>query len=281
MFNNKFKKYKKVYFIDCEHVGFELPFPIDKNAYYYYFCNNNAKIDFNSVNTLMNHRNIGLYTHTASKQKKNSLDFCIVVELTKMVLKYKENKEYYIVSKDKGYGDAINILKGDYSINIDCIPNVSISQILTDYQKEPLLIKRLEKFIDLDMLVYIRNENELCQLLGQLNYDKLILLRHEEIRNDILNLKWDIFNREFQFLINGKQINKLKEYKKALKCFENYSNNKRLYPSRKLKEKAEKLSISDYVVEAYQSKMDLLDCLKNHLGNEEGIKVFNEFVNVN
>ena len=90
------------------------------------------------------------------------------------------------------------------------------------------------------MLVYIRNENELCQLLGQLNYDKLILLRHEEIRNDILNLKWDIFNREFQFLINGKQINKLKEYKKALKCFENYSNNKRLYPSRKLKEKAEK-----------------------------------------
>ena len=73
MFNNKFKKYKKVYFIDCENVGFELPFPIDKNAYYYYFCNNNAKIDFNSVNTLMNHRNIGLYTHTASKQKKNSL----------------------------------------------------------------------------------------------------------------------------------------------------------------------------------------------------------------
>ena len=99
MFNNKFKKYKKVYFIDCENVGFELPFPIDKNAYYYYFCNNNAKIDFNSVNTLMNHRNIGLYTHTASKQKKNSLDFCIVVELTKMVLKYKENK--YMVQKAK------------------------------------------------------------------------------------------------------------------------------------------------------------------------------------
>ena len=100
MFNNKFKKYKKVYFIDCENVGFELPFPIDKNAYYYYFCNNNAKIDFNSVNTLMNHRNIGLYTHTASKQKKNSLDFCIVVELTKMVLKYKENKWINKLDKD-------------------------------------------------------------------------------------------------------------------------------------------------------------------------------------
>ena len=85
----KLRKYQKIFFIDSENVGYQLPDKIPENIYIYLFVSNpfvldklgdditkyKKQLEIVDIRPLMKH-----------KKTKNAMDFCIVAKLAEIML---------------------------------------------------------------------------------------------------------------------------------------------------------------------------------------------------
>lgn len=122
----KKNKYKKVIYIDCENVGFLLPEVIQDDYLYYYFANTkSAKISLNDVFIIKKNPNIKLFDLTHEISGKNAMDFMIIIELTKAILKFGTKTKYYIVTKDKGFQTPISLLQSKENATIERVEDIN------------------------------------------------------------------------------------------------------------------------------------------------------------
>ncbi|WP_195251147.1 PIN domain-containing protein [Romboutsia sp. 1001713B170207_170306_H8] len=106
---------------------------------------------------------------------KNSLDFQLVGYLGYLIGSNKDNINYYIVSKDKGYLSSINLLSeisNTQNFTIDLIPSIqSISYDLYNEAKDPMLDLEDEIIVELKGYGYTNKTITKALIVIQSSFD--------------------------------------------------------------------------------------------------------------
>lgn len=177
---NKYRKYKRILLYDTENVGFpsrNIPSNILILLFVSSFNQKNCPTHYPSNYIVLQ---LGeSYNHT-----KNAMDFCLVAKIATLLSETDTRQELYIISKDKGYDDAIRFLidKNNKRVLKRCESYIELST--NREENQPLLencpndiIKRINQFKLMNKVVKQSSMRELRRYININTYLKVFSLR--------------------------------------------------------------------------------------------------------
>lgn len=274
----KLRKYKDIFLIDSENVGYKLPEILPKTTLVYLFLSEPSLIEKFKQENLSQVIIVDLYSILHKKGIKNAMDFCIVVKLRELInlTHYKQN--IIIASKDKGYDCAIDyILKNHSQRKIKRFP-FSIENYYTIqdtiYPKDSHIIDLIPKYSSMESLK--RNLSKKQRKTLYTYYYK------NNISGFTVIVEYDFYNNCYNLYTSGKIKDSYHSKAEAYQIFTQLSQEMELkyakYQTRELFIKARQLNIHPYIEESYLKNVSLQQCLIQHFGNQEGINLYMSFI---
>lgn len=281
----KLRKYQKIFFIDSENVGYQLPDEIPENIYIYLFVSNPFVLDKLGDDITKYKKQLEivdirpLMKHGATK---NAMDFCIVAKLAEIMLWVSFHQKMIIVSRDKGYDISIAFMKQQY-------PRKSIERYslpMTCYYASHDCTQKIINQLDHDVMKLVTSHQTMAGLKRFLTKNQKSLFVIEEFTEEISGIKvfieYDIYLNQYDLYYSGNIKQRYYHLEEAQQDFHDLVNmlqkKYQKYYSKELLFKAKELHIHQYIEEAYLKKQTLQDCLISHFGQKEGIYLFNQFI---
>lgn len=277
----KLRKYKEIYFVDCENVGYLLPRKIPETSLIYMFVSDPYVIEKLQSRFFKQVVVIDL-SQIVKNHAKNAMDFCIVSKIGEMLKYVNSTQKMIIVSKDKGYDAAIDYMKNDYPFfHIERYPFSLIYLENNDEYRKEFLYKMDDH--TLKMLACCHSMKQLKQNLSKKQKQSLSIVQHiDPISGIKVMIEYDFYQHLFSLYYSGnikKQYQTLKEAKRAYDDLKNEVTRKyQKYFSKEMYKKAKQLQIHHYIEEAYASHLPLQECLIEHFGQNKGVSLFQTYV---
>lgn len=276
----KFRKYKEIFLVDSENVGYTLPNSIDSSTLVYMFVS-----DTHILSKLKHqkspHVKVIDLTQIVKRHTKNAMDFCIVAHMSEVIKYINRKQKLVILSKDKGYDAAIDFLKDSYP---DFIIERSIYPLLLingdDYYKK--IYNRMSEQLKQKIVLY----DSMSCLKKNLSQRQKKVFYVKQYKNSISGLQviveYDIYNHYFLLYHGGRIVKEYELLEEALKDYEILKEKVEMkykkYYSKEMYTKAKELKIHKYIEEAYSNHQTLQECLIQHFGQSQGTQLFQAYV---
>lgn len=281
----KMRKYQKIFLIDSENVGYQLPKNLPKNIYIYLFVSDYFVMDKLNKQYSKYHKQLEIFdigSIVKQNQTKNAMDFCIVAKLSEIAKIISKKQQVIIVSKDKGYDVAIEFIKKQN-------PHLLIERYsfpFVYYYNSKAYTKTLLNQLDpkiLNIVSHHRTMIDLKSCLTKKQKKKFVINEYtEDISGIKIFIEYDIYLNLFSVYYSGnikKQYQTLEEAQKYYQVLIQQTKQKyQRYYSKELLLKAKQLNIHPYIEEAYLKNKPLQECLIHHFGQKEGTQLFNHFI---
>lgn len=279
----KLRKYKEIFLIDTENIGYTLPDEISKDVLIYMFISDLNIISHLELET-KSYKNqieiINIHQILRDCRTKNGMDFCLVTKLGEILEKVTPKQKIMILSQDKGYDVAIEFSKQRY-------PDMTIERYpisITTYY-----IQGKQNFIhNLSEEIYqlIPKYSSMKDLKRHINKKERKKFCFEEYIDPISKIKiyveYDVYQNYFSLYYSGERkgyYETLEEAKEKFQVMVSKVQKKyQKYYSHELYVKAKQMKMNVYFEEAALKNISLLECLILHFGKETGIQMFHSFV---
>ena len=106
------KIYHKLLFVDSENVGYALPHSIPSDTFVYLFIRQRQIL--RKINDSYQNVKIIDLSDQDYQSYKNMMDFCLIAQLSLLIQQISKKQKMIILSKDKGYDNAIIFLLKQY-----------------------------------------------------------------------------------------------------------------------------------------------------------------------
>lgn len=285
---NKYKKYKKIVFIDTENIGFELPVHFNDDMYCIFFINGKTVpsqlIEYNCYENIEIMNLYPLQKQINANNKANFLDFCLVTHIGE-ILRFIKDKEIIISTKDNGFLGSVAFLKSRYphlnirkeelnqslnskkdvvDVHNPCVKDNLPKWLKDNINRSPLsedIYNKINKYYDNDELQQNLNKTERAKFLLQ--------KRTVPISNIHGYIGYDVYKKIYKVCFLGHYTNELKDKTAAKQDFEliydRLNNLSGLFQSHKQYAKIRELKIIPYVIEAHSKKISLFENLCCHM----------------
>ncbi len=278
----KLRKYKDIFLVDTENVGYQIPNNIPKSALIYLFISNPTAL---SKFQYLDNEQIKIIDLCPLLQKqaiKNGMDFCIVTKLKELV-DISHSHHIVIVSRDKGYDCAIQFIKEDH-------PTYQIERYplsMENYFHVQNAFKDILKHIDLDTKYSIFKHTSMETLKRDLTKEQkehfVIYHYKDPICGNTVFVEYDIYNHLYLLYYSGNIKSSFQYREEAFQMFLKMSQEmKKKYEKYESKEqytKANDLKIISFIEEASLKQQSLLKCLIQHFGKDEAMNLYLNFLN--
>lgn len=283
----KIRKYKEILFVDSENVGYQIPLSLPQNVLIYLFISCPDILHKQTIKNYKQHQQVQIIDLSSIIKKqmstKNAMDFCLMTKVAEMIKMMSSRQKIIILSKDKGYDAALSFLKKEHQhLHIERYPLSLLHYFHTDKEAQ-----RIISHIDTKTYNEISKHTNMIELKKYLHKKQrqlfIVSSYQEPISHTNIYLEYDIYTQNYALYYSGtykKQYSQIREAKKAYQTMIHEVNHRfQKYQSQQLYIKAKKLKIQIYIEEAALKNLPLQDCLIQHLGDTEGNKLFNEYIN--
>lgn len=281
----KMRKYKKIFLVDTENVGYQLPESLPKDVYVYLFVSDRFVVEKLNSQSYKYHKqleiiDIGLIVK--QNQTKNAMDFCLVSKLSELVLKFSTKQKIIVVSKDKGYDVAIEFIKKQFSYSLIERYPLPIVYFYNSNSYAQTIYNRLDQQL-VKQVSYYHTMSNLKSVLTKKQKKQFVVAEYtEEISGIKMFIEYDIYLNLFSLYCSGnikKQFQTLGEAQENFQLLINKTKKKyQKYYSKEQLRKAKRLNIHPYIEEAYLKNKSLKECLIHHFGPKEGTQLFDCFI---
>lgn len=281
----RFSFLKEIILVDSENIGYQIPEKFPRRTLVYLFISD-PYID-DKLKSYRNSKNIKLVDISQIRSEcftKNIMDFCIVAQLAEILpLVFKKTK-VVICSKDRGYDASILFLKEKYShIQIERYPGAFCYY----YGNENIDYIEIMKKADDSLKNKILKHTSMESLKPSLRKQQKKMFVIEEYINLVGMVKtfieFDIYHMSYQVYYSGKLIQSFTNREEALalyrQCINKLHNIYDKYQTHERFLKSRQLNIRHYVEEASLQNQPLEECLIHHLGKEQGVALYLQYVN--
>lgn len=279
----KLKRFKDIFLVDTENIGYKIPDNIPKTTLIYLFISDPAVIckfqDLNNKQVKI----VNLYSLLHKQAIKNGMDFCIVTQLKELVDISSSHHHIIIASKDKGYDCAIHFIKKEsLSCQIERYP-LSIEH----YYHIQNAFKNILNHIDLDIKSVIFKHSCMETLkrdLSKKQRKQLIIYYYKDsICGNTVYIEYDVYKNKYILYYSGNikssYDNKENAYQAFLEMSQEMKTKFEKYETKAQYKKANELKINSFIEEAFLKHQSLLGCLIQHFGIKEGMSLYSNFYN--
>ena len=275
MLFDQIKTYHQILFVDSENVGYVLPHTIPSDTFVYLFIRQRQILS--KINHSYQNVKIIDLTHPEFQSHKNMMDFCLIVQISLLIHHISDKQKMIILSKDKGYDNAIIFLLKQYpQYDIKRYPLTMLQYFhhVQDYICDDLLYDMFHK------------HHQMTTLKKSLpkRYHSIFTLESyiEPVSHIHIFIEYDIYRFQYCLYCSGT----LKGYYESLvhakysfvTLVEKIKNQYQYYYSSFFYKRAKDLKIIPYIMESVQKHQSLQDCLIYHFGLENGFHLFQVFL---